>query len=103
MESAWMHGRRGVLAVAIAIACFALPSLALAAFPGSDPDENPRVNTPNDPGFDNCEGDDEQGGPTCSYFDESFVFFGFSPDTALVAPPAPLHPEYNDCTFPLPG
>ena len=99
----WMHGRRGVSVLAIAITSLVLPSLALAAFPGGDPDESPRLNTPNDPRFDDCEGDDEQGGSTCSYFDEDFVFFGFGPDTALLAPPAPLHPAYADCLAPLPG
>ena len=44
-----------LLAVLVA---FALPSVALAAFPGTDPSESPRVNTPNDPGFDPCEADD---------------------------------------------
>jgi hypothetical protein len=81
----------------------AVPSLALAAFPGTDPDESPRLNTPNDPGFDDCEGDDEQGGSTCSYFEENFVMFGFSPDTAQLLPPAPGHPLYADCAAPLPG
>ncbi len=90
-----------LLAVAIATACVATPSLATAAFPGSDPDESPRLNTPNDPDFDNCEGDDEQAGPACSYFDEEFRTFGFSPDTAQLAPPAPLHPQYADCLVPL--
>ncbi len=36
----------------------ALPCAALAAFPGADPTESPRTNTPNDPGFDRCEADD---------------------------------------------
>jgi subtilase family protein/VCBS repeat protein len=54
---------------------------ALAAFPGSNPSESVRVNTPNDPKFDHCEPDDEQGPPTCSnVFDEQFPRFGFAPN-----------------------
>ncbi len=98
-----MHGRRGVSVALIAAVCMAAPPLALAAFPGTNPDENPRLNTPNDPGFDDCEGDDEQGGSACSYFEENFVMFGFSPDTAQLLPPGPLHPSYADCLAPLPG
>ncbi len=88
--------------VALVLA-LATPAAALAAFPGSDPDESPRINTPNDPDFDDCETDDEQGGPSCSYFDEESRTFGFSPDSALLAPPGPLHPQYLDCLGPLPG
>ena len=89
-----------ILLVSFAVALLA-PGAAFAAFPGTDPDESPRANTPDDPGFDDCEADDEQGGAPCSYFDEDFRMLGFSPDTALLAPPAPLHPQYNDCLVPL--
>src|SRR4051812_10199266 len=73
--------------VLLAAACLAIPATAVAAFPGTDPTESPRINTPNDPGFDECEADDEQGPPTCgSYFNEEFRAFGFSPDSADQVP-----------------
>ena len=50
-------GRR-TAALGAALIALALPCAALAAFPGTDPTESPRANTPNDPGFDRCEGDD---------------------------------------------
>ena len=44
------------------LALVAVPALASArTFPGTDPDESVRLNTPNDPGFDHCESDDEDG------------------------------------------
>jgi len=74
----------------------ALPCAALAAFPGSDPTESPRANTPNDPGFDRCEGDN-QPAPTCSsYFEEQFGAFGFRPDSAQQAPGVPT--QYVNCS-----
>jgi subtilase family protein len=86
------------LAVAIAIACFALlvPAVALAAFPGTNPNESPRANTPNDPDFDHCETDDDPGPADCStYFNEEFRAFGFSPDTANQIPnPTGVLPHY---------
>ncbi|HKG36768.1 MAG TPA: S8 family serine peptidase [Solirubrobacterales bacterium] len=99
-----------VAACAAVLACLlALPALALAAFPGSDPSESPRVNTPDDPGFDPCELDDEQRAPATpppcdSYFEEEFRLFGFSPDSANQVPGAPMtaHPvaatTYADCS-----
>ncbi|MEA2457911.1 MAG: hypothetical protein QOC95_883, partial [Thermoleophilaceae bacterium] len=52
---------------------------ALAAFPGSDPNESVRANTPDDPEFDRCE-PDNSGGPTCaSVFSEQYERFGFAP------------------------
>ena len=79
--------RRGVLwsaALAVAVACVVVPAIALAAFPGTNPAESPRANPPNDPGYDSCELDAED---TCStYGDEDYRLFGFSPDSALVAP-----------------
>ncbi len=51
------------LMVALAVACAcAIPAAADAAFPGTDPTESPRANTPNDPDFDRCELDND-GGP----------------------------------------
>jgi hypothetical protein len=100
-----MHGRRGVSLVAIAVACLALPPLATAAFPGNDPGESPRLNTPNDPKFDQCELDDEDTPQLeCdSYWNEDFRLFGFSPDSANTAPvPLQLHStaatSYGDCS-----
>ena len=69
--------RRVVLAVLVI--AFALPGAALAAFPGSLPNESVRANTPDDPEFDRCEADNE-GGATCSnVFDEEYERFGFAP------------------------
>ena len=93
--------RRVLLALALALL---LPAVALGAFPGGNPAESPRVNAPNDPDFDRCEGDNE-GGPTCgTYTDEEFRAFGFSPDSAnqvLSAGPAPHYvtgTKYRDCS-----
>jgi hypothetical protein len=48
-------------------------------FPGKDPDESVRANTPDDPGFDPCEPDND-GGSTCSsVFSEQYERFGFAP------------------------
>jgi hypothetical protein len=68
-----------------------VPAAAFAAFPGTDPSESPRANTPNDPGFDPCESDDPNTSPPrCStYFDEQYGSFGFSPDSANAVPSAP--------------
>ena len=56
-----------------------LPGVALAAFPGTNPDESVRLNTPNDPEYDPCEADNE-GGATCSsVFEEDYERFGFAP------------------------
>jgi hypothetical protein len=68
---------------------------ALGAFPGSNPNESVRLNTPNDPGFDSCEPDND-GGATCSnVFDQEFGSFGFAPNasqlTALYKPPFDAH------------
>jgi hypothetical protein len=84
-----------------------LPAGATAAFPGNEANPDPRVDTPNDPGFDPCELDDEQTPgtpPECTtFFEEQFGSFGFSPDSANMVPLAPmeLHPatatQYPDC------
>ena len=83
-----MRGGRRIAALGAALIALALPCAALAAFPGSDPAESPRANTPNDPGFDRCEGDDPDtpAGDCDSYFEEQFGSFGFSPDSAQAAP-----------------
>src|SRR5215203_6434539 len=64
--------RRRSDALFAVVMALALPAAALAAFPGTDPSESPRVNTPNDPDFDHCEADDpDTSPPRCStYFDE---------------------------------
>jgi hypothetical protein len=67
---------------------------AFGAFPGTDPAESPRLNTPNDPSFDRCEADDSDTPERecTSYFEEQFGFFGFAPDTsdAVYQDPAQL-------------
>src|SRR5688572_25085418 len=95
--------------VAFCLCVLALPAIARAepVFPGSDPAESPRLNTPNDPDFDDCEGDDESPdtpppGPDCSsYAQEEFRAFGFSPDSANQLPPAGPHyltgTRYTNC------
>ena len=99
-----MHGCRGASLTAAVVACLALPAVAIAAFPSTDPGESPRANAPNDPGFDECELDDaETPALDCdSYWNEDYRLFGFSPDTANTAPvPPELHGAaptmYVDC------
>lgn len=92
--------------IAVFACLFAVPVAALAepVFPGSDPAESPRLNTPNDPSFDRCEVDDEDGTKDCdSYFNEDFRLFGFSPDTANeipggLGPHAVIGTRYRDCS-----
>jgi hypothetical protein len=95
---------------AFALLCvIAFPAAALAAFPGSDPAESPRLNTPNDPDFDGCEPDDPDTTPPpagcTSYFEEEFRAFGFSPESANEVPdPTGTIPrslkatQYDDCS-----
>jgi hypothetical protein len=69
---------------------------ALATFPGTNPSESVRINTPNDPKFDRCEPDNEQGPPTCTnVFDQQYERFGFAPNgshtTALYHNPTDPH------------
>ncbi|MFL5891301.1 MAG: hypothetical protein ACJ75I_01015, partial [Solirubrobacterales bacterium] len=95
--------RRRSAALFAALCVLVVPSVALAAFPGNDPSESPRVNTPNDPGFDRCEADDPDTPPAdcSSYFDEQFGSFGFSPDSANEAPGVPHNvgaTRYVDCS-----
>jgi Subtilase family len=91
-------GRRRTAALGAALVALALPVTALAAFPGTDPNESPRANTPDDPGFDRCEADDPDTPPgDCdTYFEEQFGSFGFSPDSAQEAPG--VKTQYDDCS-----
>jgi hypothetical protein len=71
--------RRVAVSVLAAALALGLPAVALAAFPGKDPNESVRANTPNDPGYDPCESD-HAGGATCSNpFDQDSARFGFAP------------------------
>ena len=58
-----------------------LPGVALAAFPGTNPDESVRLNTPDDPEFDCAEPAAEGGGGCSSVFDEDYERFGFAPSS----------------------
>ncbi|MGH2923693.1 MAG: S8 family serine peptidase, partial [Solirubrobacterales bacterium] len=95
--------RRADLWVALALgcACLAVPAVALGAnpaFPGDNPAESPRLNTPDDAHFDECEGDDADGAQECSsYFSERYQQFGFSPDSAHLGVPEVARPFYADC------
>ena len=82
------------------LAAAAAPALAGFGDPGLDPAESPRLNTPDDPEFDNCESDDETAGvERCNtYFDEQFGLFGFRPDTAVTEPVAKTPTVYADCS-----
>jgi hypothetical protein len=93
-----MGKRRRTATLVAALIALIVPSVALAAFPGADPTESPRVNTPNDPGFDRCEADDPDTPPgDCdSYFEEQFGSFGFSPDSAQSAPG--VKTQYVNCS-----
>ena len=91
-----MRGRRWVPAI-VAVALMA-GAPAFAAFPGANPAESPRLNTPDDPGFDRCEPDDETtpAEQECdSYFSEQFGLFGFRSDSARNLANQPL--QYDDC------
>lgn len=101
-------GRRTLaIAVALAALCVCVPAGALA-FPGTDPAESPRANTPNDPDFDRCESDDPDTGTgdCATYFEEEFRALGFSPESANMVPPlAPTRAghvaagtRYTDCS-----
>ena len=101
-----MHGRSRWIAIGVAAVALAAPSVAPAAFPGSDPHESPRINTPNDPGFDECEPvvepDGDGGDGTCTtYTDEAYRLFGFSPESANQLPGLPHNiaaTQYVDCS-----
>ncbi len=88
-----IRGRARSLVVAALAACLVAASPALAVFPGTNPDESVRSNTPNDPGFDPCEPDNE-GGPTCSnVFEEELERFGFAPSASQA--PAAYKPPFD--------
>ena len=100
----------GLPLIAALVLALLIPAASLAAFGGGTPYENPRVNSPNDPEFDRCEADDEDGTKDCdSYAQEEFRAFGFSPDSANEVPPGVLPhyatgTKYKDCVNPaLPG
>src|SRR5215210_1465307 len=98
-----MGARRRTMALVGVLLALAVPAAALAAFPGSNPGESPRANTPNDPDFDRCEADDPDTPPgDCdSYFQEEFRTFGFSPDSANQVPAVPHSigaTQYTDCS-----
>ena len=80
-----------------AVIALIVPSGALAAFPGTNPNESVRANTPNDPGYDPCE-PDNQGGQQCTnVFGEQYQRFGFAPastqNTATYHNPANSHTQ----------
>ena len=98
-------GRRRRLPAAALVLFLLLiaPALASAAFPGSNPAESPRLNTPNDPEFDKCEPDDTDtpSGDCTTYTDEQYGAFGFSPDSANQLPLLPHAvgaTSYTDCS-----
>jgi hypothetical protein len=70
---------------------------ALGAFPGTNPAESVRVNTPNDPDFDRCEPDDEQGVSCTNTFGQQIERFGFAPNgsqlSALYLNPTAPHTQ----------
>ncbi len=78
-----------LLFIAVVVLTLALPAAAFAAFPGTNPSESVRLNTPDDPGFDPAEPD---GAPQTStnIFDNQYARFGFAPNasqlTALYNP-----------------
>ncbi|HEX2085630.1 MAG TPA: S8 family serine peptidase, partial [Solirubrobacteraceae bacterium] len=83
-----------------ALLAIALSGAAVAAnpdFPGTNPDESVRVNTPDDPDFDRCEPHAPgEGTQTCTVvFDQEFERFGFAPkateNTATYKNPADPH------------
>ena len=85
---------------AVALAGLVLAAApAFGAFPGSDPDESPRLNTPNDPDFDECEPDDEDtpAQECTSYFNEDYRLFGFRPQSANIDPLGVVPTSYVDC------
>ena len=71
---------RGPLVALLAALVLAVPAYAADhGWPGSDPNESVRVHTPDDPGFDCAEPDDEDGGTCTNVFDEQTARFGFAP------------------------
>ena len=68
----------------LAALCFVVIALGVGAaasrFPSTD--ANLRVGTPNDPGFDCNEPDDEDNAPCAKLFDEQINLLGFAPDAS---------------------
>ena len=92
MHTQTMSRRLAAIVLMLSLAA-ALPALAQdSRFPGDDPD--PRVGTPNDPGFDCSEPDDEDDVEACpSIYDEQYNLFGFAPaSTRLTAVHGPGDP-----------
>jgi hypothetical protein len=96
--------RRLPLAALVVLLLASAPALAnhipghVRVFPGTDPNESVRINTPNDPEFDRCEIDNEDGVPTCSHaFDQQFERFGFaskhSENSAVYSPETTSDPH----------
>jgi hypothetical protein len=74
---------RAALIVAALGALLAAPALgADHGFPGTDPNESVRAHTPNDPRFDGCETDDQDGQTCENVFEEQFQRFGFAPGSS---------------------
>ncbi|MEA2475676.1 MAG: hypothetical protein QOE06_3591 [Thermoleophilaceae bacterium] len=87
---------RAALAAAALAALVAAPALgADHGFPGTDPAESVRIHTPNDPDFDGCETDDQDGQHCANVFSQAFARFGFAPvatqDTATYKNPTDPH------------
>ena len=82
-----LRGSRKALIGLLVLGLLALATpAALAAFPGTNPSESVRINTPNDPGFDPCEPDNEEGPPTCTnVFDNEIERFGFAPNASQLS------------------
>ncbi|MEA2439043.1 MAG: hypothetical protein QOH76_467 [Thermoleophilaceae bacterium] len=73
---------RRLALIALLVAFAATPaSAANPNFPGSNPDESVRANTPDDPDFDSCEPDNPGGASCASVFSEQYERFGFAPFT----------------------
>ena len=86
---------------------FALAAPALGAFPGTNPGESVRINTPNDPDFDRCEPDDAQGATCTNTFGQQYERFGFAPNgsqaTALYHNPTDPHVQRHSAQNTLAG
>ncbi|HEY7630145.1 MAG TPA: S8 family serine peptidase [Thermoleophilaceae bacterium] len=71
---------RGPLVALLAALVFAVPAYAADhGWPGSDTGESVRAHTPDDPGFDCAEPDDQDGGTCTNVWDEQTQRFGFAP------------------------
>jgi hypothetical protein len=87
---------RAALAAAALAAIAATPAIAADhGFPGADPNESVRIHTPNDPSFDHCELDDQDGQTCANVFDQALARFGFAPgatqNTATYKNPSDPH------------